>query len=79
MTKFYDLTLEYTTIPEGGSSSDDNFILENVGNQNIMVTFGSGDGYHLVKPTESLIRAGVSGELKVRAQHLPAKMVISGV
>ena len=79
MSKTYNLTTALTLIPEAGSSPDDNFIMENIGNEDVLVCFGNDDGFHPLKAGGSIIRAGVNGDVKAKAATLTAKIVISGI
>ena len=78
MTKLYKLTTTPVVIPEAGTDATDHFILENIGNQNILISLGEGDGCHIIYPKEGFVRAGVEGELKAWAATKKAVMSISG-
>lgn len=80
MTTNYVIGKEWTTIAEAGTGPEDNFILENVGTEEVFIAFGSTEAHHILRPNGTIIRAGVNGELKVRSQgNRQANIVISGV
>lgn len=78
MTKLYELTTTPVVILEAGTDATDNFILENIGSQNILINLNGGDGYHIVRPKERFLRNDVEGELTAWAATKQSVMTISG-